>query len=67
MTLALDVLAQIIVSMCATDPWPVDQLFELRSLTLVTAASTISGAIAGIEPDEADRVRAVVLARSETR
>ena len=42
---------------------PVDQLFELRSLTLVTAASTISGAIAGIEPDEADRVRAVVLAR----
>jgi len=42
---------------------PVEQLFGLRSLTLVTAASTISGAIAGIEPDEADRVRTVVLAR----
>lgn len=42
---------------------PVEQLFGLRSLTLVTAASTISGAIAGIEPEEADRVRAVVLAR----
>lgn len=42
---------------------PLEQLFGLRSLTLVTAASTISGAIAGIEPDEADRVRTVVLAR----
>ena len=42
---------------------PLEQLFGLRSLTLVTAASTISGAIAGIEPAEADRVRAVVLAR----
>jgi membrane protein YdbS with pleckstrin-like domain len=42
---------------------PLEQLFGLRSLTLVTAASTISGAIAGIEPHEADRVRAVVLAR----
>lgn len=42
---------------------PLEQLFGLRSLSLVTAASTISGAIAGIEPSEADRVRAVVLAR----
>lgn len=42
---------------------PLEQFFDLRSLTLVTAASTISGAIAGIEPDDADWVRAVVLSR----